>query len=184
MDNKGKNVLSLLTPDSDLHLWDVVLIFERKVLRKIYGPMRNELTGDYERRENINLELLYNKPNIKCFLLEWAGHVWRAKGSIIRKVLTNKPAGKRPRGRLRQQWQDRLNADIRIVNRKATIETSIDPDKWKGLIKLQQALMAHKAKENKLYWTQLKKTCDSTQNNKKGFLEQTETKWPLNLSFM
>jgi len=55
------------------------LIFERKVLRKIYGPVRNELTGDYERRKNTNLESLYNKLNVKCFLkskrLEWVGHV-------------------------------------------------------------------------------------------------------------
>jgi len=83
-------------------------IFERKVLRKIHGSVRNELTGDYERRKNTNLEFLYNKSNIKCFLkakrLEWAGHVWRAERSIIRKVLINKPTGKRPRGRPRQRW--------------------------------------------------------------------------------
>lgn len=45
-----------------------LLIFERKVLRKIYGPFRNELTGDYGRKRNTNLESLYNKPSIKCFL--------------------------------------------------------------------------------------------------------------------
>jgi len=45
-----------------------LLIFERVVLRKIYSSVRNELTGVYERRKNTNLESLYNKPNIKCFL--------------------------------------------------------------------------------------------------------------------
>jgi hypothetical protein len=56
-----------------------LLIFERKVLRKIYGPVRIETTRVYERRKNTILESLYNKPRIKCFLnskrLEWAGHV-------------------------------------------------------------------------------------------------------------
>lgn len=84
-----------------------LLIFERKVLRKIYGPIRNESSGVYERRKNTFLESLYNKPSIKCFRnskrLEWAGHVWRAEESIIREVLINKPAGKRPRGRPRQR---------------------------------------------------------------------------------
>jgi len=89
---------------------DKLLIFERKVLKKIYSPVRNETTGAYERRKNTTLESLYNKPSIKCFLnskcLEWAGHVWRAEGSIIREVLVNKPAGKRPRGRPRQRWRN------------------------------------------------------------------------------
>ncbi|KAL4141519.1 hypothetical protein QTP88_004148 [Uroleucon formosanum] len=55
-----------------------LLTFERKVLRKIYGPVRNQI-GKYERRKNDELGRLYNKPNICLFLkakrLEWAGHV-------------------------------------------------------------------------------------------------------------
>lgn len=61
------------------------------MLRKIYRPVINESTGDFERRKNTNLESLYNKPNIKCYVkakrLEWAGHTWRAEGNIIRMVL-------------------------------------------------------------------------------------------------
>ncbi|KAF0757073.1 putative transposon-derived protein F52C9.6 [Aphis craccivora] len=96
MGGKEKTVLSLLKSNSDICLRDVVdnsrrrgeaSNLQRKDLRKIYGPARNELTRDYERRKNTNLESLYNKPTIKCFLkakpLEWAGYVWRAEGSII-----------------------------------------------------------------------------------------------------
>jgi len=58
-------------------------------------------------RKNTNLELLYNKPNIKYFLkakrMEWAGHVWRTEGSIIQKVLINNLTSKHPRGRQRQR---------------------------------------------------------------------------------
>lgn len=79
------------------------LIFERKVLRKMYGPVKNVFTGDYEKIKSTNLEYLFCKPNIKCFLktkrLEWVDHVWRFEESIIRKVLINKPIGKRPKGR-------------------------------------------------------------------------------------
>jgi len=92
-----------------------LLTFERKVLRKIYGPVRNQI-GEYERRKNDELGRLYNKPNICLFLkakrLEWAGHVWRAGESIIRNVLIRNPTKKRPRGRPRQQWLDRVKKHI------------------------------------------------------------------------
>jgi len=81
-----------------------LLTFERKVLRKIYGPIRNQ-NREYGRRKNDELERLYNKPNIGLFLkakrLEWAGHVWRAGESVIRNVLIRNPTKKRPRGRPR-----------------------------------------------------------------------------------
>jgi len=111
---KKKMYLAYLRPIVTCETWSTtqgdeekLLIFERKVLRKIYRLVRNELTGDYERRINTNLKSLYNKPNIKCFLkakrLEWASHVWRAERSIIRKILINKPTGRRPRERPRQR---------------------------------------------------------------------------------
>eukprot|EP00102_Acyrthosiphon_pisum_P022636 XP_016659846.1 PREDICTED: uncharacterized protein LOC107883739 [Acyrthosiphon pisum] len=53
--------------------------FERKILRKIYGPVYNNELERFERRKNENLQQLYNKPSIRHFLirkrLEWAGHV-------------------------------------------------------------------------------------------------------------
>lgn len=107
-------------------------------MRKIYGSTRNELNGDYERRKNTNLDTLYNKPTIKCFLkakrLKWAGHVWRAEGSIIQKVPINNPTCKRRRGGPRQRWRDRVNADIRMVDGAASFETAIDRDRWRGLV--------------------------------------------------
>jgi transposase len=64
-----------------------LLTFERKVFRKIYGPVLNPITGLYERRKNADLSRLYNTSNIQDFLrskrLEWAGHVWRAEGRLI-----------------------------------------------------------------------------------------------------
>jgi len=60
-------------------------VFERKILRKIFGPKKNN-EGEYETRSNKNLEKLYNEPNIigilKSARIGWAGHVWRSKGLI------------------------------------------------------------------------------------------------------
>lgn len=114
------------------------------LLRKIYEPVRNESTEDYERRKNTDLESPYNKPNIKCFLktkpLEQTGHVWCAKGSIIQRVLINKPIGNLPRGSPRQRQQDRDNLDIRMINGTANIETATDHEVWRGLIESAKSL--------------------------------------------
>ncbi|KAF0749733.1 Uncharacterized protein FWK35_00019423 [Aphis craccivora] len=77
--------------------------------------------------------------------MEWAGHVWRAEGSIIQKTLNNNLnnnnlTGKRPRGRPRQRWRDRLNADIRMVDEAASFETASDRDKRRGLVEAAKGL--------------------------------------------
>ncbi|KAL4101223.1 hypothetical protein QTP88_021243 [Uroleucon formosanum] len=79
-----------------------LLTFERKVLRRIYGPIIEN--GEYRRRTNREVYQIYSKPNIKSFIrskqLEWAGHAWRSTG-IIKDVMTGTMNGKRPRGRPR-----------------------------------------------------------------------------------
>jgi len=81
-----------------------LLTFERKVLRIIHGPVRNQ-NGEYERRKNNELEKLYNEPNIELSLkarqLEWAGYVWRAGKSVMKNVLIQNPLKMRRRRRPR-----------------------------------------------------------------------------------
>lgn len=59
------------------------------------------------RSKNADLNRLHNARNVQHFLrskrLEWAGHVWRAEGGLIKQVLVNKPNKKRPVGRQRQR---------------------------------------------------------------------------------
>jgi len=66
-----------------------LMIFERKILRRIFGPKRNE-EGSYEIRSNRELIALFNNINIVATLksqrLKWAGHVWIAEGQLIRTV--------------------------------------------------------------------------------------------------
>jgi len=89
-------------------------IFERMVIRRIYGPVYNSDIRVWERRSNEQVQQLYGKGNIVRFAkstrLEWAGHVWRA--DIVKPVLVNKLNRKRPRGRQKQRWLGVVKRDI------------------------------------------------------------------------
>ena len=56
-------------------------MFENMVLRRIFGPRRDEVTGDWRRMHNEELNDLYSSPNIvrviKSRRMRWAGHVAR-----------------------------------------------------------------------------------------------------------
>jgi hypothetical protein len=56
-------------------------VFENKVLRRVFGPKRDEVTGEWRRLHNKELYALYSSPNIirviKSRRLRWAGHVAR-----------------------------------------------------------------------------------------------------------
>ncbi|KAL4082425.1 hypothetical protein QTP88_021321 [Uroleucon formosanum] len=103
--------------------------FERRILRRIYGPiLENEV---YRRRTNKEVQQIYQKPGINAYLMskriEWAGHVWRSNG-ILKKALEGKINGKRPRGRPRQRWIDRVKGDIDKCAQGLTLEDSVDRD--------------------------------------------------------
>lgn len=110
---------------------------------KIYGPILNPESGNYERRKNEEIESIFNKPNIQACLkakrLEWAGHVWRAKDKLIHKVLINKPNGKRPRGRPRQRWFDRANKDLESLG-TTKIEDANNWELWGNVVKAAKGL--------------------------------------------
>jgi hypothetical protein len=63
-----------------------LMIFERKILRRIFGPKRNE-ESSYEIRSNRELNALFNEPSIVAILksqrIRWARHVWRAKDQLL-----------------------------------------------------------------------------------------------------
>jgi len=120
------------------------LTFERKILRKIYGPILNPNTGEYKRRKNTDLYSLFNTTNLKDFLkskrLEWAGHVWRTEGRLIRQVLVNKPNKKRPVGRPRQRWLDRVKDNLKTLRNEGSIEDAEDREGWRALVEAAKRL--------------------------------------------
>ncbi|KAJ4441034.1 hypothetical protein ANN_10883 [Periplaneta americana] len=76
-------------------------VFENKVLRKIFGAKRDEVTGEWRKLHNTELHALYSSPNIirnlKSRRLRWAGHVARmGESRNAYRVLVGRPEGKRP----------------------------------------------------------------------------------------
>jgi hypothetical protein len=87
------------------------------VLRRIFGPRRDEVTGDWRRLHNEELNDLYSSPNIvrliKSRRMRWAGHVARmGEEREAYRVLVGKPKGKRPMGRPRRRWVDNIRMDL------------------------------------------------------------------------
>ena len=91
-----------------------------KVLRRVFGPQRDEVTGEWKKLYNEELSDLYSLPNIvrvvKPTRMRWAGHVARmGKGRGVHGVLVGKPEGKRPFGRPRRRWEDNIKMDLQEV---------------------------------------------------------------------
>jgi hypothetical protein len=95
-------------------------VFENMVLRRIFGPRRDEVTGEWRRLYNEELNDLYSLPNIvrviKWRRMRWAGHVARmGEERGVYRVLVGKPEGKRSRGRPRRRWVDNIRTDLQEV---------------------------------------------------------------------
>ena len=78
-------------------------VFENRVLRRIFGPKRGGVTGEWKKLHNEELNDLYSSPNIvrviKSRRMRWVGNVARMEeGRGVHKVLVGKPEGKRPFG--------------------------------------------------------------------------------------
>ena len=81
-------------------------VFQNMVLGRIFGPRRDEVTGEWRRLHNEELNGLYSSPNIlrviKSRRMRWAGHVaLMGEERSVYRVLVGKPEGKRPLGRPR-----------------------------------------------------------------------------------
>ena len=92
-------------------------VFEKRVLRKIFGLKRNEVKGEWRKLHNEELNDLCSSPNIvqviTLRIMRWAGHVacmGERKG--IYRVLVGKPEGKRILGRPRHRWRDNMKMDL------------------------------------------------------------------------
>ena len=94
--------------------------FEIKVLRRIFGPRRDEVTGDWRRLHNEEINVLYSSPNIAWVIkwrrMRWAGHVARmGEERVVYRVLVGKSEGRRPLWRPRRRWVDNIKTDLQEV---------------------------------------------------------------------
>ncbi|KAL4084268.1 hypothetical protein QTP88_028093 [Uroleucon formosanum] len=113
-------------------------VFERKILRRVFGPCKDDQTGEWRKRHNQELQNLFQRPDITKEIsvrrLRWAGHAWRKQGSIIRTVIENNPAGKRPLGRPRLRWEDCVIKDVgRIGANLQWREEAEDRNRWRSI---------------------------------------------------
>jgi hypothetical protein len=114
-------------------------VLENVVLRRIFGPKRDEVTGEWRKLCNEELNGLYSSPNIvwviKSRSLRWAGHVtiMREKRGIYR-VLMGKPGGKRALGRPRPRWKESIKMDLQGVGCGGIDWIELAQDRWQALV--------------------------------------------------
>jgi hypothetical protein len=118
-------------------------VFENRVLRRIFGPNRDEVTADWEKLNVHNEELndLYCSPNIvqviKSRRMRSAGHVARMEDRKgVFRVLVGKPEGKRPLRRPRRKWDDNIEIDLQEVGCESMdwMKVAQERDRWWALV--------------------------------------------------
>jgi hypothetical protein len=109
------------------------------VLRRIFGPKRDKMTGGWRKLHNEELHNLYASPNIirviKSRRVKWAGHVARiGERRNACRILVGKPERKRPLGRPRRRWVDSIKIDLREIGWDGMdwIDLAQDRDRWRA----------------------------------------------------
>jgi hypothetical protein len=115
-------------------------VFENRVLRKIFGPNREE-DGSWRKLHSDELHDLYSSPNIvrviKSRRMRWAGHVERmGEGRGVYRVLVRRSEGKRPLGRPRRRWEDNIKIDLREIGLDGAnwIRLAQDRVQWRAFV--------------------------------------------------
>jgi len=116
-------------------------MFENRVLKRVFGPKSDEVTGEWRRLHNKELCELYSLPNIvrvvKSRRMRRAGHVAHmGEGRGVHRVLVEKPEGKRPLGRPRRRWEDSIRMDLQEVGGSCGdwMELAQVRESWRALV--------------------------------------------------
>jgi hypothetical protein len=115
-------------------------VFENRVLRRIFGPKGDKITGEWKTLQNEELNDWYSSPNIVQVIksrMGWVGHIaCMGERRGIYRVLVGKPEGKRPFGRTRHRWEDNIKTDLQEVECGCMNWTELtqDRDRWQALV--------------------------------------------------
>lgn len=117
-------------------------IFERKIIRKIYGPVCEN--GIWRVRSNLEIDKILKGEDlvrfVKSLRLRWLGHVERMEtGRTPKKLLTGEIIGVRRRGRPRTRWFQDVTADLRKMRIVRWKEKAQDRDAWRLIVKEAKA---------------------------------------------
>jgi len=111
------------------------------VLRRIFGPKRDEVTGEWIKLQNEELNDLYSSPNIirviKSRRMRWIGHVAHTgERTGVYRVLVGKPERNRRLGRPRRKWEDNIKMDFQEVGCGVMdwIDLAQVTDRWTALV--------------------------------------------------
>jgi hypothetical protein len=121
-------------------------VFENRVLRRIFGPKREE-GGSWRKLHNDELHNLHSSPNIvrviKSRRMRWAGHVARmGEGRGVYRVLVGRPKGKRPLGRSRRKWEVNIKMDLMNIRIDGAnwIQPAQDRVQWRAFVNTEMNL--------------------------------------------
>jgi transcription termination factor 2 len=116
-------------------------VFENRVLRRIFGPKRDEVMGEWRKLHNEELRDSYSLPSIirmiKLRRMRWAGHVARmGEKRNAYTLFVGKPQGKIPLGRPRRRWVDNIRMDLREFGwgDMDWIGLAQDTNRWRALV--------------------------------------------------
>ncbi|KAJ4446086.1 hypothetical protein ANN_12778 [Periplaneta americana] len=111
-------------------------VFERKILRRIFGAI--ETVDRWRARYNEIYELYKEsdlEAHIRCQRLRWLGHVTRMETTRkVKVVFNNNPDGTRLRGRLRTKWWNCVRVDVNRLGIRNWRELAMDREGWKRAI--------------------------------------------------
>jgi hypothetical protein len=117
-------------------------VFENRVLRKIFGPKREE-DGFWRKFHNDKIHSLYSLPNIvrviKARRMRWAGHVARmGERRGVYRLLVGRSEGKSPLGRPGRRWEDNIKMGLREIgiDRKNWIQLAQDRVQWRACMNM------------------------------------------------
>ena len=122
---------------------DLLSIWERKILRRIYGPVC--IDGEWRIRSNQELRDLYKKlpivHELKVRRLSWLGHVERMNDSrAVKRVFRENPGGRRLKGRPRKRWLEDVEDDLRKIGVRGWRRKAADREEWRGILEEAKAL--------------------------------------------
>jgi hypothetical protein len=116
-------------------------VFENRVLRRIFGPKRDEVTGEWRKLRNEELRDLYSSPSIIRIInsrsMRWAGHAARmGENRNSYRLFVGKPDGKRPLGKPRRRLVDNIRMDLGEVGWSDVdwIGLARDRNRWRALV--------------------------------------------------
>jgi len=115
-------------------------VFESRVLRRVFGPKMDEVTGEWRKLHTEELRDLYSLPYIirvvKSRRMRWVGHVAHmGERRGAHRVLVGKPEGKRPLGRPRCRLEDNIKMNLWEVGGGGDwMELAQDRNGWGALV--------------------------------------------------